>query len=215
MAQGLTKSQVTDHQAEKVGTTPKMARQFLQALAALAYKEASNVFTLPGIGKLRVAHRQARRGRTTRTGNPLQLGIEPDRGRPPVREATPGLFQRSRATLHRSQAGAAHPVMGNQLERVAVMYEGVLAGDPLIDRDHQLFFSHQLSDVLPQAGLTEDQLPDHDRLRDLAGKIPLPIVGLQLAHQRNSDHRRSGTRGTLTGAPDGAQPCFPLRPETT
>jgi len=28
MAQGLTKSQVTDHLAEKVGTTPKMVRQF-------------------------------------------------------------------------------------------------------------------------------------------------------------------------------------------
>jgi len=73
MAKGMTKSQVADHLAEKVGMTKKMASQFLEELANLAYKQAKNVFTLPGIGKLRLAHRKARMGRNPRTGEPIQI----------------------------------------------------------------------------------------------------------------------------------------------
>lgn len=73
MAKGMTKSQVADHLAEQVGVTKKMAVQFLEELAGLAYKQARNVFTLPGIGKLRLAHRQARVGRNPRTGEPIQI----------------------------------------------------------------------------------------------------------------------------------------------
>ena len=62
--------------------------------------------------------------------------------------------------LHRSQAGVAHAVVGDELDGVAVVHEGVFAGDPFVDRDHQFLFFHQLSDVLAQAGLTPDQLLD-------------------------------------------------------
>ncbi|HEX9742026.1 MAG TPA: HU family DNA-binding protein [Nitrospiraceae bacterium] len=73
MAKGMTKSQVADHLAEKVGVTKKVASQFLEELASLAYKQAKNVFTLPGIGKLKLANRKARMGRNPQTGAPIQI----------------------------------------------------------------------------------------------------------------------------------------------
>lgn len=73
MAKSMTKSQVADHLAEKVGVTKKVASQFLEELASLAYKQAKHVFTLPGIGKLKLAHRKARMGRNPQTGAPIQI----------------------------------------------------------------------------------------------------------------------------------------------
>jgi DNA-binding protein HU-beta len=73
MAKGMTKSQVADHLAGKVGITKKSASQFLEELANLAYKEAKNVFTLPGIGKLKLANRKARMGRNPQTGEPIKI----------------------------------------------------------------------------------------------------------------------------------------------
>ena len=73
MSKAMTKSQVADHLAEKVGITKKTASQFLEELASLAYKQAKNVFTLPGIGKLKLANRKARMGRNPQTGAPIQI----------------------------------------------------------------------------------------------------------------------------------------------
>jgi DNA-binding protein HU-beta len=41
--------------------------------AALAYKEAKNVFVVPGIGKLVLANRKARMGRNPQTGEPIKI----------------------------------------------------------------------------------------------------------------------------------------------
>ena len=56
----MTKSEVASHLADKVGLTKKQVTQFLQAQAELAYKQAKNVFTIPGIGKLKLVDRPAR-----------------------------------------------------------------------------------------------------------------------------------------------------------
>ena len=48
----LTKSQTAAHMAEKSGISKKQATQFMEELAMLAYKQAKNSFTIPGIGKL-------------------------------------------------------------------------------------------------------------------------------------------------------------------
>jgi DNA-binding protein HU-beta len=73
MAKGMTKSQVAAYLADKVQISKKAASQFLEELASLAYKQAKNVFTLPGIGKLKLAHRKARMGRNPQTGAPIQI----------------------------------------------------------------------------------------------------------------------------------------------
>lgn len=73
MAKAMTKSQITDHLAGKAGITKKTAGQLLDDLAALAYKEAKNSFTLPGIGKLVLVNRKARMGRNPQTGEPIKI----------------------------------------------------------------------------------------------------------------------------------------------
>jgi DNA-binding protein HU-beta len=73
MARAMTKSQVNSHLADKVGLTKKAAGDLVEALAALAYKEAKNAFTLPGLGKLVLVNRKARMGRNPQTGEPIKI----------------------------------------------------------------------------------------------------------------------------------------------
>src|SRR5437867_8784798 len=73
MAKAMTKSQVTENLAGKAGITKKAASQLLDELASLAYKEAKNTFTLPGLGKLVLVNRKAKMGRNPQTGEPLKI----------------------------------------------------------------------------------------------------------------------------------------------
>ena len=73
MAKSMTKSQIADHVAQKAGLTKKAAVQLLDDFAALAYREAKNVFVVPGIGKLVLANRKARMGRNPQTGEPVKI----------------------------------------------------------------------------------------------------------------------------------------------
>lgn len=73
MAKSLTKSQIADYMAGKTGLTKKATVQLLDDFAALAYREAKNVFTIPGIGKLVLANRKARMGRNPQTGEPIKI----------------------------------------------------------------------------------------------------------------------------------------------
>lgn len=73
MGKPLTKSQIAEHLAEKSGLTKRAMVQFLDELAALAYREAKNVFTVPGLGKLKLANRKARIGRNPQTGKEIKI----------------------------------------------------------------------------------------------------------------------------------------------
>ncbi|MGQ0555548.1 MAG: HU family DNA-binding protein [Nitrospiraceae bacterium] len=73
MGKPLTKSQIAEHLAEKSGLTKRAMMQFLDELAALAYREAKNVFTLPGLGKIKLANRKARIGRNPQTGKEIKI----------------------------------------------------------------------------------------------------------------------------------------------
>ena len=73
MAKALSKSQITSALAEKVGITKKQAALFLDELASLAYKNAKNTFTVPGLGKLKLRNRAARVGRNPMTGEQIQI----------------------------------------------------------------------------------------------------------------------------------------------
>ena len=73
MAKAMTKSQVADHIAGKNGITKKAAVEFIASLVELAYKEAKNGFTLPGLGKLVLVNRKARMGRNPQTGEALKI----------------------------------------------------------------------------------------------------------------------------------------------
>jgi DNA-binding protein HU-beta len=73
MAKAMTKSQIADYIAKKADLKKKVAVQILEDMAALAYKEAKNAFTLPGIGKLVLVNRKARMGRNPQTGEAIKI----------------------------------------------------------------------------------------------------------------------------------------------
>ena len=73
MAKTMTKSAVLTHLAENAGVPKKTAGEFFDAFTALAYKEAKNTFTIPGIGKLVLANRKARLGRNPQTGETIKI----------------------------------------------------------------------------------------------------------------------------------------------
>lgn len=69
----MTKSQLASQLAEQIGISKKQSNEYLHALAELAYKEAKNTFTLPGLGKLVLQERAARMGRNPATGATIQI----------------------------------------------------------------------------------------------------------------------------------------------
>jgi DNA-binding protein HU-beta len=72
-ARAMSKSQIAAHLAGKCGFTKKTGAAVLEEIARLAYKEARRGFTLPGIGKLVVVKRKARKGRNPQTGEEIQI----------------------------------------------------------------------------------------------------------------------------------------------
>ena len=73
MAKALSKSQIAAEIATKSGITKKSAAEILESIAQLAYKNARNTFTLPGLGKLVLVNRKARMGRNPATGEAIQI----------------------------------------------------------------------------------------------------------------------------------------------
>jgi len=73
MAKALSKSQIAASLAETAGITKKQAIQALEVIAQLAYKNAKNSFTLPGLGKLVLVNRKARVGRNPATGEQINI----------------------------------------------------------------------------------------------------------------------------------------------
>ena len=73
MSKSLSKSQVAAAIAEKAEISKKQAVAILENIADLAYKNAKNSFTLPGLGKLVLVNRKARIGRNPATGEQINI----------------------------------------------------------------------------------------------------------------------------------------------
>jgi len=73
MAKAMTKTQIVAKMAEKACIAKKQAAEALVCLVELAYKEAKNGFTIPGLGKLVVVQRKARMGRNPATGATIKI----------------------------------------------------------------------------------------------------------------------------------------------
>ena len=76
MAKSLTKSQIIGAVAEATALTKKQAAAALEAIVNLAYKNAKNSFTLPGLGKLVLVNRKARMGRNPATGQAIKIAAK-------------------------------------------------------------------------------------------------------------------------------------------
>ena len=73
MGKPMTKSQIIASVAEKSGIDKKQAAAALEALATLAYENAGDGFSIPGLGKLVKVDRAARMGRNPATGETIQI----------------------------------------------------------------------------------------------------------------------------------------------
>ena len=76
MAKPLTKSQTITAIADANGLTKAQASAILESIVQLAYKNAKNSFTLPGLGKLVLVNRKARMGRNPATGATIKIAAK-------------------------------------------------------------------------------------------------------------------------------------------
>ena len=74
-AKRMTQTDIINQMAEKSGMKKADAKEFFNALAALATSEVkkNGEFTLPGFGKLVKATRKAREGRNPATGATIKI----------------------------------------------------------------------------------------------------------------------------------------------
>jgi DNA-binding protein HU-beta len=73
MGKAMTKGQLISKLADDAELIKKDVVQVLDDLVAIAYKEAKNGFTLPGLGKLVLVNRKARMGRNPQTGQAIKI----------------------------------------------------------------------------------------------------------------------------------------------
>jgi DNA-binding protein HU-beta len=69
----MTKSAIIKKLAEQNQLTKKQTVAVVESIVGLAYKEAKNGFTLPGLGKLVLVQRKARIGRNPATGATINI----------------------------------------------------------------------------------------------------------------------------------------------
>jgi DNA-binding protein HU-beta len=78
MAKAMTKSEVANTMVDMLGKqghaiSKKAVAAFFEAQSQLAYKQAKNQFVIPGIGKLVLVNRKARKGRNPATGEEIMI----------------------------------------------------------------------------------------------------------------------------------------------
>ncbi|MFO0973454.1 MAG: HU family DNA-binding protein [Phycisphaerae bacterium] len=73
MAKAMSKSALIRHLSDKCEMTRKQVVGFMDVLVATSYKEAKNGFMLPGLGKLVLVNRKARKGRNPATGEEIMI----------------------------------------------------------------------------------------------------------------------------------------------
>ena len=69
----LNKSRLASHISDRSILSKKQVLAIMDTFAALAFKHAKDTFTIPGIGKLMVVNRAARKGHNFKTGGEVAL----------------------------------------------------------------------------------------------------------------------------------------------
>ncbi len=72
----MTKSQIIAALAEENDVSKVEAKAFLESVVNLAYKNAKDGFTIPGLGKLVKVRRKARMGRNPATGETIKIAAK-------------------------------------------------------------------------------------------------------------------------------------------
>ncbi len=71
----MTKAEIVSYFAKKFQISKKIATGIIDEVAALAVSETKKIgsFTIPGIGKLVISKRKARKGRNPATGEEIKI----------------------------------------------------------------------------------------------------------------------------------------------
>ena len=69
----MTKTETVRELSERAQIDRKQASAVLEELAKMAYENARDGFTIPGLGKLVLVDRKARMGRNPATGEQIQI----------------------------------------------------------------------------------------------------------------------------------------------
>jgi DNA-binding protein HU-beta len=71
----MTKSEILQALADKLGKTRKEVGEFMEAMVEMAYAitKKEGEFVIPGMGKLQKKHRDARMGRNPATGATISI----------------------------------------------------------------------------------------------------------------------------------------------
>ncbi len=69
----MTKAQIITTLADKTKMSKKDIISVMNAQMELAYREAKNGYVIPGVGKLVIVNRKARKGRNPATGEAIQI----------------------------------------------------------------------------------------------------------------------------------------------
>ncbi len=71
----MTKAQIVTHFAQKFEISKKVSATIIEEMASLAISETkkNGMFVLPGIGKLVISKRKARKGRNPATGEEIKI----------------------------------------------------------------------------------------------------------------------------------------------
>lgn len=72
-AKPLTQAQIIDKLATANDLPKAKIKEILSSLTDLAYKEAKQGFTVPGLGKITLVKRKARMGRNPQTGEAIKI----------------------------------------------------------------------------------------------------------------------------------------------
>jgi len=74
-AKPMTKKEIIDSLAEKLGQPKKLTEQFINEYNDLVYKQTKKMkeFTMPGLGKWVVGKSKARTGRNPATGEAIKI----------------------------------------------------------------------------------------------------------------------------------------------
>lgn len=73
VAKPLTQAQIIDKLATANDLPKAKMKEILGSLSDLAYKEAKKGFTIPGLGKIVLQKRKARKGRNPQTGETIKI----------------------------------------------------------------------------------------------------------------------------------------------
>ena len=93
-----------------------------------------------------------------------------------------------RLSVCRPKTASPEAVMSDQPDGIAVVNQGIIAGDFLVDGDQHFFFANQLQQVTQLHALALNHLPDRHGRRDFAREIAFAVGRLELSHQGNRHH---------------------------